>query len=400
MMLTGIRTDRLASGELAGLVKKVRLFTNGGYDLYDKNEAAILRLLDKILVLAKKEKEWYLYFDALYCILYQLNRGDNFKAILKYAEIFFRDSALHMERELPNYPGTDMGETNSYCYANIFAAYSGFYQINDEKMETFMGMYKETVLKYGGAVHYYNKEMCLAVLYRDRDRLKRAKNNFEKYEVENCYVCMHLPYFAYYLLNDDVEAAEEFLKQILTRQIPKKHQWCYNMCQNTEAQSLYLNIMYDCLIIGKPDYFFYFYKKYWLGKFGRQEEKYGREFLTLSIFCCAIAGDFSELEADLREAENIMEKSAAMTTDLCIHKYLSWWGYFCLLEKSGVQEVVLKLPCTEQTGKVLCRDAADWFEKEADRLGGLFEKAREKYDYRSIKDSYGRCVDHSEILRG
>lgn len=390
MMLSWVRIDRMSSRELINLVNQVRSLTNGGYDRYDQNEDTIIRLLDKILVLSKEEKEWYLYFDALYCMLYILKRGGNHRKILKYAEIYYKDSALYMDREIPNYRDTDLAETNTYCYSNIFDAYLGYYQIGDEKMETFMKMYEETVMKYGGQVHYYRDEMRLAALYRDKERLRRAKNNFEKYEVENCYVCMHLQYFPYYFLNNDMESAEEFLDTILQKRIPKKHQWCYERCQNTKAQTLYCSIFEECLGIGDSKSFRHIYEKYWRKVAKRLKPGDGRGSMGVSIFCCAIDGDFSELESDLRQAEETAKTIGKSSTDSAVHKCLRWRTYFLLLEKSGVGEVALSLP--DRENRILTKDAAAYFEEKADEYGALFAAARKQYDYSLIKNAYLECA--------
>ena len=98
----------------------------------------------------------------------------------------------------------------------------------------------------------------------------------------------------------------------MKKRIPKKHQWCYERCQNTKAQTLYYSVLEDCLSIGNAEYFGYIYEKYWKKIAKRQNPEDGRDSIETGIFCCAIAGDFSEMEADLRKAEetiNLTRKS-------------------------------------------------------------------------------------------
>ena len=90
MMFSSFKTEYMDSEELRRLVNQIKTLTRGGYDAYDANAKTILRCLDKILLRAKEEKEWYLYFRALYYMLYELNRqGNSDKKILKYAEVFY-----------------------------------------------------------------------------------------------------------------------------------------------------------------------------------------------------------------------------------------------------------------------------------------------------------------------
>ena len=62
MLFVRNMADRIENKELADAVRRVQALTDGGYELYDRNAAAIMKLLQKILRLAKKEKEWYLFF--------------------------------------------------------------------------------------------------------------------------------------------------------------------------------------------------------------------------------------------------------------------------------------------------------------------------------------------------
>ncbi len=266
MMLGAVIADGLKNKELADLVRKAQKLTDGGYELYDQNEAAIMKLLREILRLSKQEKEWYLYFSAIFYTMYTATRGDDYPTVIKYAEVYYKDCDLYMDKELPRYSQTNMAYWNTWIYEQIFAAYFRYYQINDTKMDAFMKKFEEAALKYGQTGVYYECEMRLGILYRDADMLEHGKKNFEKYERElkSCYICSHWPFFGYYLCSGQIKLAEEFMETIIQRRIPKQHQWCYQYCQRAETSALYAHLLYVSLELCRPDGFRYFYEKYWM----------------------------------------------------------------------------------------------------------------------------------------
>lgn len=398
MMLGAVIADGLKNKELADLVRRGQELTNGGYELYDQNEAAIMKLLREILRLSKQEKEWYLYFDALYEIMYEAAvRSGDFPTAIKYAEVYYKDCDLYMDKELPRYSQTNMAYLNTWIYEYIFEAYFRYYQINDAKMDAFMKKFEEAALKYGPTALYYKCEIRLGILYRDADMLEHGKKNFEKYERElvGCYVCEHRPLFGYYLCNDQIRLAEEFMETIIHRRIPKQRQWCYKYCESAETAALYRYLLQASLTLCRPDEFRYFYEKYWmqLPEKTRRNNMNDTEFQA-AIFLGAIAGEFEYLEEDLQRVQRDISESVKYTTVECIEVSLAWWCYFALLDKSGVHEVTVGLPGLPQkeNGKTDCPDVSAYFEKRADDYGMKFAQARAKYDYRLVKNTYRECA--------
>ena len=78
------------------------------------------------------------------------------------------------------------------------------------------------------------------------------------------------------------------------------------------------------------------------------------------------------------------------TVNAC-HRCLRWWGYFKLLEKSGAGKIELPLPEKEKT-ILTAEEAAAYFEEKADEYGELFGKARKRFDYSLIKNTYRECA--------
>lgn len=385
--------DKIADKELADAVRSVQKLTDGEYDLYNQNEAAIMKLLKKILRLSKKEEEWYLYFYALYELMYEAVRcGDN-PTVVKYAEVYYKDCDLYMDKALPNYSQTRMTYMNTWTYEQIFSAYFQYHQINDAKMDAFMKKFEKAALKYGKTAGYYECELELGVLYRDSDMLEHGKKNFERYEHEitGCYVCSHKPLFGYYLCNGQRKTAEEFYETIVQKRIPKQHRWCYEYCEAAEADDLCAYLLQTGLRLCRPEEFRYFYEKYWLKL---PEKKRKGEFKTVYIFADAIAENWGQMKEDLHEAENDVAESMKNTTVDNIEFSLMWWCYFALLDKSGVHEVPVDLPGLPQkeNGKADCMDASAYFEKRADEYGMKFALARAKYDYGLIKKTYWECA--------
>ena len=130
--------NMLHQPELRKLVKQFDSLTDttNGYSCYRQNANTLKRLLDKIMVLAKEEKEWYLYFNALHEVFFVLDRIDGkSKEMLKYAEIYYRDKELYMDMALPYYADTNLSALNNYIMEDIFHVYREYYQITDKRSE-------------------------------------------------------------------------------------------------------------------------------------------------------------------------------------------------------------------------------------------------------------------------
>lgn len=397
VMLNGINLAEIQCKELADTIERLNRITDGSYDLYDKNDAAIVRLLDKILKLAKQEKEWYIYFYALHMMIYQRNRSGNNRAIVKYAEIFYKDQAMYMEEALAKYPNTDLSYFNTWILDSIFNAYWYYHQMDDVKMKAFMKRFEESAIKYGKTFTYYKAEMYLAVLYRDVELAKHGKKYFDKYEkeVKSCYICAHKQHLGYYLLLDNLNKAEELLNDYINHNIPSRHLWCYKYCQAAENLALYLSVLEDCILLGKMDYFNYFCENYWK-KQPRENWRAdaGRTHRSLSMLLCALNNNFDELDEDLREAEmRIKEAEKKSTVDNMLYM-LEWWRYFDLLDKSGVHAVAMDLPelKEDENGMLSVRELSQYMEQRADDYGMKFAKARKQFDYQLVKSMFLKMV--------
>ena len=397
----------LKSAELAKLVRKVQTLAGDGYDIIHKNYEPFVKPYQQILRLAKKEQEWYLYFKAIEEILYLNRVHDKYDEVVKYAELYYKESALYMDRELPNYP-EDMAYTNIWIYNNIFVAYYQYHQIDDAKMDVFMKKFEESALKYGKIYKYYEDEMDLSLLYRDADMAKAAARNFRIYEkdIRSCYVCAHRSYLSHLLLVGENRQAEEMLCDLVNKNIPKQHLWCYNYCRAAVADSMYEDVLDDSIMSGNEEAFHYFFNKYWV-KMPR-ETQLSDDAWSFRRLLCAYTGLFDRLKDDIRQAEECIRDEQHETTVGNIEISLRWWCYFTLLDRSGVHEVELSLPGLEKAdvttgtdaktaesekraGKVPSQVVASYMEKRADEFGALFSKARARFDYEGLKDTYRNC---------
>lgn len=397
-ILPTLNESEISNPELAKIVRTLHHLTEGGYDQYDKNNDAIVRLLKKMMILARQEKEWYMYFDALYYMLYQCNRNGDDRMTVEYAEIYYRDSALYMDKELPNYPDKDMGYLNIYIYDMIYSTYVSYYQIDDAKMDFFMKQFEQNCLKYGKTYLYYENAMDLGIFYHDKEFVENARKNFEKYEydLKSCYVCAHKQYFGYYLLKDQQDEAEALMLKFINRNIPKKHLWCYEYCQSAETGALYASVLDYCLDLGKTESFQYFYKKYWL-KQPRESWRADKDLWQrcLTMYLCAISGNFDELDVDIREAEESFKDYKNQSTIDNIKLALMWHCYFILLDKSGVHEIEIELPvffAADGSKKAETLAVSRYLEEFADDYGMKFAGARKKFDYACIKNTYLTCA--------
>ena len=413
-VFTDTNAKELKTEELTKLVSKVQAMAGDGYEVTSKNYEIFMKPMRKILKLSKQEKEWYLYFDTIYYILYLSCEHSKYDEVVKYAELYYKESALYMDREIPNYPNKNMAYLNTWIYGYIFEAYYRYHQINDAKMDAFMEKYEENAHKYGKTYKYYASVMELSVLYRDVDGAKPAARNFRRYEKDmfSCYVCGHRPYLSYLLLAGEIRQSEEMMLSLINKNIPKQHLWCYEYCLAAEPAAMYRYVLQVCIECGNEEAFCYFYTKYWQQL--PYESQWESDAYTFRRLLCALSGVFRKPKDDIREAEkNIKEENHFATVDN-IELALDWWCYFTLLDRSGVHEVEISLPGletsdmaadedaqaadgeesakgAESAGKVPTLQVAAYMEKRADEFGALFSKARARFDYEGLKGTYRNC---------
>jgi len=393
MMFEQIKAVMISSEEIMKLVGRAQELTRGSYDLYDQNYKPLSSILKKLLKLSKQEGEWYLYFDTIDELMYLNQRDNNYVEIVKYAEVYYKDSAQHMDKEIPNYPSVPMAYLNIWIYDKIFDAYYQYYQIDDAKMDTFMKKFEEAAFKYGKTYAYYWAELNLSILYRDVDRAKAAARNFLIYEkeIKSCYVCGHIPYLLHFLLVDQEQKAEELMLDYIHKNIPKKHLWCYQYCQRAEPDSMYLSVMGVCVRCGKKESFLYFYQKYWMEL--PLETRLDTEAGAFQRLLCAFDGCFGQLENDLQQAAEDIDEENKDTTVNNMNAFLEWWCYFTLLDRSGVHTVKASLPGIEadETGQVSTQSISNDMQEKADTYGEKFAQARKQFDYGFVKQAYQEC---------
>lgn len=417
MILDNIKPNELKSEELAKLVSNVQEIAGEGYEVTSKNYEIFMKPLKKILRLSKQEQEWYLYFYAMYYIFYLSIEHSKYDVIVKYAELYYKESALYMDNAIPNYPRYNMAALNVWIYSYIFRAYYHYHQIDDAKMDAFMAKYEESALKYGKTYKYYEDLMKLSNLYRDAGLSKEAARGFWRYEKDmySCYVCGHKPYLSHLVLMNEKRQAEKLMNDLINKNVPRQHLWCYDYCLAAAPQALYKYVVHMCIVCGNEELFGYFYTKYW--KKLPYETQWEPDGDALRRLLCALPGIFSKLKDDIREAEkNIREQKHYATVDY-IEIALTWWCYFTLLDRSGVHEIKMKLPgigtsdvgAEEEVqdadreksqkgakgmkgaGRVPTSAAAEYMEKRADELGTLFMEARARFDYEGLKSTYRNC---------
>ncbi len=400
MTFSDIKLNQIGSDEIRRLVGRSQELTRGSYDLYQQNYKALSSVLKKLLKLTKQEKEWYLYFYTLYDLLYLNGCDNNYAEIVRYAELYYKDCALYMDRELPNYPGTSMAHLNTWIYDDIYDAYCAYHQIDDARMDVFMERYEAAALRYGQAYHYYSDEMNLAMLYQDTDRVQKAARNFLIYEkeIESCYVCRHLTYLLHFLFIGQVQKAEEMMLDFIHKNIPKKHLWCYKYCRSAEPDSMYLSVLRTCVQAGKRETFIYFYEKYW--KELPAETQLNTEGSEFQNLLCAFGGHFDKLEEALKQVIEDIDEVNKDTTINNMYAFLEWWCFFYLLDQSGVHFVKIQLAGLETDGEgmVSALAAGQYMEELADSFGTKFAQARRQFDYGFVKDAYQRCFLQSDKI--
>lgn len=389
MLYPYLRLDEIENPKLKRLVKQARTY-HENYRQYNKELSIIYT---KTLPLALEIRDWRLYFDVLYDILYSSMEEDAVKRVVQYAEVFYKACDEYLEEALAQFPYDDIGLDVVISYYTIFYTYSECYQLNDEKMTEFMRRFHDAAQRFDEMPYYW--EICLKAtfLYGDAQEGRKCFETFKRYPVKyGCYICNKKPEQAYYILADEPEQAEEITKRILSRSIPKDKQWCYNYCTDGDAASQYEYITFMSVRFGKKDAFAYFLPKAFEAIIhDEQKEESARRALVR-----AAAGNFSCLKAELAAAREDIEKRMGYTTFQAALDMLSWWVYFQKLAESGKMQIEFSIneegfPAADSAGQRDVQKIADWFESAADGYGRQFEKSRAKFHYDRLKENYRVC---------
>lgn len=380
-----------SSPELHKIIETMMDLTRNGTSGYKNNVDTSIKLFDKMLVLSKKEKAWYIYFHTLYEMLFVQSKFGSKKKAVQYAELFYRDHAMYMDEAIPKYTGTDFHKYNGYICDAIFEVYCEIYQIQDNKMKEFMEFFENVSKKYDGRGDYYRDVLRLALLYNDKEMAEKAVEGYEKCKVESCYVCEHIPYLGYYLMKDDAESAKGLIEQLVSKDIPKIHQWCYKYCAVANEYELYFRMLSYCLLTGKPEIFHEYLPIYW--ETAKEKEDEGADIYLFE----AIQGDFRALDKALNCVIQNLEECKKSTTFIQICDWLCWYCYFTLINQNGIHTVVFdkeeeSLPKKDKNGKYSSLALAAYFEERADKMGSLFANSRKQFDYNKMKRTYQECA--------
>ncbi len=394
MFFNGCNPNRYIP-KLADLLRSVQNLTRGSYDEYDKNYKTLSTMLKRIIKISKQENEWAIYFHAIVNLMYLDERPSNYnyKEIIKYAEVYYKDSALYMDKMLPNYSKTTMAYTNVWICQYIFYVYFQCCEIDDAKMDMFMRKYEDVTHKYGERYCYYNAEMKMGILYHNKERTKEAARRFKNHEreIRGCYVCEHRFYLDHFLLLGNVKQAETLMLDLIHKNVPKQYLSWYQYCQDAEPACMYVWVLEKCVWSGKKDLFDYFFEKYWSGLSHENRDSIRTD--AFKRLLCIAANDFEGLEEDLQDTSEHIDNEKQSTTLGNMETYLQWWCYYALLDKNGIHTVSVALPEleTDKNGQTAALAVSAYMEAKADRFGSLFAQARAKFDYDFVKASYQNC---------
>lgn len=361
---------------------------------YWKSGKTILAVIKKILPLAKKEREWYLYLETFYHLLYFETEFGNKLQTVVYSQIFFRESIQYFDEASAQYPGSILKKYMVMSYDDIFDAYKLCSQINEEKWERFWMYFKIAADCHGYGNYYWRCRLEFAILNRNKEMAEGILKEYEREQVDfayNCYACNRLVVMGYYILIGETDLAKELSDQIIGGNVPKRAFWMYDDCPRSTLRCQYGHLLHYSLRTGNPEAFSRFLPDYL-----EAVHNEGRDTNTYIAYCRAAAGDFSGMEEEIPIAADDAEKFSSFPAWEAMEDMLCWMAYFRKLWKTGTANVRVNgkafgtLPLDEE-GFCGTQELSRWFEKEADRLGADFEKNWKDFTYEPLKESYKIC---------
>ena len=405
-MMHALKREQVKDDKLWEMIERVIQLTDGEYSRYDAHASTLVQLMDRILIRAKENKEWSVYFYALAQYLWFTRRRavKDTQKRLQLSEMFHRDCMRYQDEEI----GAFGREWQTNTAAEILRFYLDFPQIDDAKMEQMLGIFQDYVQRYGRSWNYgdYNEVMWMALTNQDRQLAETARKKMAKADFwYRCYACYYgRPMIGYYVLHEDIEGIEEIIARICGRMLPEKHQWFYATCENCQEIELVSTALECCLKYGRNDELFRQIFAKWKAFY--QDPEPGEIKDAYRVLFHALAGDWSRGEEYLCLAETndreAREKREAPLDSL--YWALCWHCYFRILDRNGVKTVRIRLGGIEDKfakdkekqekenlPERLCLDVAEYFERQADELGAQMDRARKRFDYARVKRTHEAC---------
>lgn len=154
-------------------------------------------------------------------------------------------------------------------------------------------------------------------------------------------------------------------------------------------------VLMNCLALGEIEQFGRYFAR-WQELY--QKPRQGEEDDTFNIFFRALAGDWSQQKERLLLAEfDDRERREQKQTPLdSLNWLLCWYGYFKMMDDDGAGKVSLLLggDAEEDRREYSCREAAEYFERQADLLGEQMDRARERFCYGELKKGFEECLQY------
>lgn len=398
MMLKALERKHVDDDKLWELVDQVNNLTQGDYDDWDHNAEAIVPMMEQILLRAKEVEDWQVYFYDMSKLIWFVRRDKvkRLRVAFQIAEMFHQD----YQKRIGEYVSQFGRDFRVNVAVTILKFYISYPQIDDAKIEQMKDIFKDCEARYGSRWNNggYTTIMLLALINKDKALAKEAAERLEHVEFENwCYVCTYIwPMMGYYLFLDDFEAARLLILRIRKRGFPRKYHWCYEKCQMAEEKKGVNRALTYCMQLGRKDYFVRFWEE-WEGLYQDPQEREVDD--THEELFHAMAGEWTHRKKQLMlvQQDDKDRQEQAQTPLDCLHWDLCWSCYFLLLERSGVSSVQLELGCDEDTKcngerEWTCKEAAAYFEQQADIVGAQMDRARKKFGYAQIKQCYLECL--------
>ncbi len=399
MILEALKRNHVEDDKLWEMVSRANQLTCGDYKSYDDNAAALVPLMDRILLRSREKGDSRVYFYAMAKFFWLLERVaiNDIRRRFQISEMFHRDIRQWDVKNV----GRFEGEWRVSIAARILNFYLDYPQVNEDKLEQMLEIFLDLEQRYGSDWNCgdYYVVMVLAASKQDKKLAETARKKLSKGDFKLwCYTCYYIvPMLCYYVLFEDFEGIEELISSVVRCSIPAKYQWCFEKCESSSEKGLITTTLKYCLNYGTTKLFAKVFAR-WKSLY---QEPQKEDLSTHEILFHVLAGELSCSKERLHTAEKDDQDKREHRESPTDSMYwaLCWYVYFLILEKCGVKTVKLNLgdgsgedrAGEENPSEWTCRDAAIYFEHQADEIGEQMEQGRRWFSYGAIKQRYREC---------
>lgn len=388
------------SGKLRNLIRQSQQMDKLSYDMMDLRSYTVI--MKKIITMSLEEKEYRVYFRAVYELIHYLYWKTIGDGLTGYVQEIIKNGEDYLKIGISKFPddASNLKRYYIYCLEVICNFYINCYQVSDSKMNEFFDFYWEKIRIYSVEKNrerdFYEAKMKFECMQNNKEEAKKAFDIYQRIPIntDSCYVCTSRTDVEYFVFSDRLEKGLALIERFISRDIPTEY-YDYEECDAVSYYYFYRRALLFSLEYNKKEYIKTMLPLYYNSIIEKGTDKLEDVITAVAL---AVHKDFDSLDAQLSACVEKIDEVGMLYPTKKIGIYLDLYAYFKLLAKHGVSNVTLNLqkPLFRQdTNEYNTLDLAMYFIEQSDKIGEKFAIGRPSYNYTGRKEAYEEMMNLS-----